>query len=340
MLPNGSDRRHSIREIKLARILAFDRGHDKKNFIRQLYRDLTNQGVSCFFDQDRESLPVAEVFLESRWPMLELSAFVEARDTCQNANLKILRLFFQITPDAVKNITPDDEKWKQLEKSEEKQAEWHQSLSAIRRINGLKFSEGDDEVKFRDEIVKEIWRILPTPSPRYHVPCLQGQARMCQEVEDFINTVHSDKRRIRIAGLYGIPGQGKTTLGKAFCNFKFGDFEGKVCHLEFSRGDSFERIEVALQHLTCCPLSYLQELIDQDQKSGGQKGIITEECIDEVAYYLKAEVGENSHILLSGWSVDVLEKHLKIYKQSCMRVPGLKEEEAIAILLELTSVEE
>lgn len=43
---------------------------------------------------------------------------------------------------------------------------------------------------------------------------------------------------------------------------------------------------------------------------------------------------------LSGRSVDVLEKHIKIDKKSCMRVPRLKEEEAIAILLERTFVEE
>ncbi|XP_057845451.2 disease resistance protein ADR2 isoform X1 [Cryptomeria japonica] len=345
----------------------------QKNFIRQLYRDLTNQGVSCFFDQDRESLPVGEDFpsrifaaaktckvavlllsmdfLQSKWPMQELAAFVNAKKK-KNPDLKILPLFFLISPFALKNITADEEKWKQLEKSEEKRAEWHQALSAIRQINGLKFSEGDDEVKFRDEIVEEIWHLLTKPSPRYHFPCMQGQTRMCQEVADFFDTVHSDTRGIRIAGLYGIPGQGKTTLGKAFCNFKLGDFEGKVCHLEFSRGDSFKRIKVALQCLTCCPQSYFQELRDQDQaqvglyrRMEGKRVLlvldnITEESIDEVTYYCKAEFGENSCILLSARSVDVLEKHFKIDKRSCMRVPSLKEEEAIAIFLERTSVEE
>ncbi|GLJ42310.1 hypothetical protein SUGI_0875990 [Cryptomeria japonica] len=237
-------------------------------------------------------------------------------------------MYFSVTvisPDTLKNISADDEKWKQLEKSEEKRAEWHQSLNALRRINGLKFIEGDDEVMFRDEIVNQIWHII-TPSPRYNV---SGQARMCEEVEDFFNTVHSDKRGIRSAGLYGIPGQGKTTLGKTFCNFKLRDFEGKVCHLEFSRGDSFDRIKAKVELYRRAKGKRVLLVLDN----------ISEESIDEVTYYLKAELGEDSCILLSSRSVDVLEKYFKIDKQSCLRVPALEEEEAIGILLERICVE-
>ncbi|GLJ41686.1 hypothetical protein SUGI_0862800 [Cryptomeria japonica] len=119
----------------------------------------------------------------------------------------------------------DNEKWKGIEKSEERRAEWHQALNVIRRIKGLKFSEGGNELEFREKIVKEIWRKLPTQSPRYHVAGIQGEERMCQEVANFFNNVHPNEKGIRFAGLYGIAGHGKTTLGKAICNFKLADFE-------------------------------------------------------------------------------------------------------------------
>ncbi|XP_057868041.1 putative disease resistance protein At3g14460 [Cryptomeria japonica] len=180
---------------------------------------------------------------------------------------------------------------------------------------------------------------------------MQGQERMCQEVADFFKSVQSVKKGTSIAGLYGIPGQGKTTLAKAFCNFKMGDFEGKVCHLEFSRGDSFERTKLALQYLTRCPQLILQTLTDRDQaqvelyrRLKGQRVLlvldnVTEESIDEVTDYLKEELGENSCILLSARSVDVLEMHFKIGKRSCMRVPRLEEDEAIEILLEKAPID-
>ncbi|GLJ45616.1 hypothetical protein SUGI_0960210 [Cryptomeria japonica] len=315
----------------------------QKNFVRQLYRDLTNQGLLCFFDEDRESLPVtedfptrifeavetcrlalfllSEDFLHSKWPMLELAACVKARHT--NSTPKILPLIFIISP----------------------------ALKAIRPINGLRFSEGGNEVEFRDEVVKEICNKLPTAPPRYHVPYMQGELRMCQEVADFCRDVHPNEKGIIIAGLYGVAGQGKTTLGKAFCNHKLKDFEGKVCHLEFSRGDSFDRTKLALQYLIHCRPSYLQDLtkdqaqVELHRRVNGQRVLlvldnITEEIIDEVTDFLKANFRESSCILLSARSFDVLVKYCKIDQQSCMRVPCLDEDNAIAILLERTSPEE
>ncbi|XP_059065928.1 disease resistance-like protein DSC2 isoform X1 [Cryptomeria japonica] len=344
----------------------------QKNFVRQLHRDLTNVGVSCFFDEDPQSLPIGEdfpprifeaaktcrvavlllskEFLESKWPMLEASTFVKARHT--NPSFQILPLYFMIAPEALKQITVDNEKWKGFGISEETRVEWHKALNVIRPINALKFSEGGNELEFRDKIVREVSCRLLKQSRRYHVPFMQGEERMCQEVADFFNTVHPNERGIRIAGLYGIAGHGKTTLGKATCNFKLADFEGKVCHLEFSADSSFERLKHALHYLTHRPQSHLQILPSEDQakvelhdRMKGQRVLlvldnITEESIDEVKYFLKAELGENSWILLSARSVYVLEKHFQIERKSCMRVPSLAEDEAIGILLERTSLDE
>jgi GTPase SAR1 family protein len=36
----------------------------------------------------------------------------------------------------------------------------------------------------------------------------------------------------RVVGLYGTGGVGKTTIAQVLCNQKFGEFAGKICHME------------------------------------------------------------------------------------------------------------
>ncbi|GLJ42239.1 hypothetical protein SUGI_0874320 [Cryptomeria japonica] len=192
------------------------------------------------------------------------------------------------------------------------------------------------------------------PSPRYHVPAMQGEARMCQEVADFMKTVHPNGKGIRIAGIYGMAGQGKTTLTKAFCNHKWGDFDGKVCYLEFSRGNKLDRLKLILHCLIDCRDSQLEWVTSEDEAHylfntllEGQRVLlvldnIMDADIEEVRYYLGADFGENSYILLTAQRKDALNRktNFNIDSQSCMRVPSLTDEEAIAILLESTFPEE
>jgi GTPase SAR1 family protein len=50
-------------------------------------------------------------------------------------------------------------------------------------------------------------------------------------------------------GLHGMGGVGKTTISKALCNQMFGDFCGKVCHIELGGNDMKSRKKV-LRELT------------------------------------------------------------------------------------------
>ncbi|XP_059066664.1 disease resistance protein RRS1B [Cryptomeria japonica] len=174
---------------------------------------------------------------------------------------------------------------------------------------------------------------------------------MCQDVAVIFNTAHPNGKGIRIAGLYGMPGQGKTTLGKTFCNLNLKEFCNRVCHLKFCGGNKLDRQKLALEYLTHCSKSQLESLTREEEarqklyeRVRGQRVLlvldnITEDSIDEVKYYLGADLGENSCILLSARSEDVLAKNFSINLNSSMSIPALEEKEAIAILLERTSLE-
>lgn len=178
-------------------------GHCGKQKIlaRELFKDLTNIGVSCFFDEDPQSLPIAEKFpprifeaaekckiavlviskdfSNSKWPMLELSALLKAKISGKNPDMKILPLFFMVSPKSLSEITEDNQAWKDLGIAEETRVEWHKALREIRSIKGLEFKEAEDVVRFRDEVVKAIYSLLNPHTPN----SIQGQTHQEQVLD-------------------------------------------------------------------------------------------------------------------------------------------------------------
>jgi Ni2+-binding GTPase involved in maturation of urease and hydrogenase len=55
---------------------------------------------------------------------------------------------------------------------------------------------------------------------------------------------------VRLVGLYGVIGIGKTTACKALCNDLFTEFQGRVCHVELENGSEIELLKEVLKRLT------------------------------------------------------------------------------------------
>lgn len=55
---------------------------------------------------------------------------------------------------------------------------------------------------------------------------------------------------MRIIGLYGTEGIGKTTLCKVMCKVLFQEFLGRVCHAELEKTSEVGRLREVLRRLT------------------------------------------------------------------------------------------
>ncbi|XP_059076229.1 disease resistance protein LAZ5 isoform X1 [Cryptomeria japonica] len=191
------------RSVSLAKDVFLCHSGKQKIPVRELHKELTNKGVSCFFDDDPQSLPLAEKFparifgaakkcriavlvisknfIHSKWPMQELSAFFKAKSSGKNPHMKILPLFFMISPKSLSEITEDNQAWKDLGMSAKIRVEWHGALKKVRSIKGLVFKEVEDLVGFRDKVVKAICSLLLP-----HIPnSMQGHARQDQVLHGF-----------------------------------------------------------------------------------------------------------------------------------------------------------
>ena len=68
---------------------------------------------------------------------------------------------------------------------------------------------------------------------------------------------------VRVVGLFGMGGVGKTTISKVMCNHYFGGFNGKVCHVELGGNNLGELRKKVLEELTSADRHNLPDDLDK-----------------------------------------------------------------------------
>ncbi|KAG0569869.1 hypothetical protein KC19_6G122200 [Ceratodon purpureus] len=338
----------------------------QKGFVEQLDKDLRSVDRHPFFDKDRDSLPIGdnfpnrifgaidhcqvgvvvltnEFFMRSHWPMFEVVRMVEC-------GRKIMPIFLGISPGDLSNeekLVEWKSKWEEWAKCNKRidVPKWETTLRSVRPLNGLVYNCVVGEVKFREEIVKEICKIVPA----FHVwddSHVQGRSRLSKVIQVKISEIPASKTRVHVVGLYGVGGIGKTTACKSLCKDLSMEFDGRVCHIEFG-GDTSEidRVREVLKRLTDTNNEFLHaKNLDEcwsrlkhlmqsnkvvlaiDNVSGNSK------VCEEALKYLRLEYGHGSIVMVTARALGELEI-LGIMRGSCLAMPELVRDEARALFL-------
>ena len=183
----------------------------QKDFVEQLCKDLNGVDRSgVFFDKDKECLPeglkFAELILEAarqcelavvvmsedyfsrKWPMIELSIFVDAQK--MRPELKILPLFYKLS---IEEFKQDErqciwlECWKKLALEDPRinVQNWRDSLEALSSTNGIQFVKNKGKVSYREEIVKAICGRV-TLHIKVDDSHIQGKVRMSMMIQKVV----------------------------------------------------------------------------------------------------------------------------------------------------------
>ncbi|XP_073262931.1 TMV resistance protein N-like [Populus alba] len=222
------------------------RGEDtRKTFVDHLYTALVQAGIHTFRDDDelprgeeisehlleaiRESKISIVVFSKgyasSRWCLNELVEILKCKR--KKTGQIVLPIFYDIDPSDVRKQTgsfaePFD---KHEERFEEKLVkEWRKALEDAGNLSGWSLNDmaNGHETKFIKGIIKDVLNKLRREC--LYVPeHLVGMDRLARNIYDFVSTATDD---VRIVGIHGMPGIGKTTIAKVVFNQLCYRFEG------------------------------------------------------------------------------------------------------------------
>ncbi|ONH91395.1 hypothetical protein PRUPE_8G111500 [Prunus persica] len=238
------------------------RGEDTRyNFTDHLHKNLVQRGIRTFIDDElprgeeisqalldaiegsRCSIIVfSENYASSKWCLDELVHIIQCRKSKQQM---VWPVFYKVDPSDVRNqrgsygeaLNNHERKFKEqrltnhdeskFEDNMKKVLRWKETLTEAANLSGSHYLEGP-ETEFIQNIVNEIsLQVLKDT----HINVAKYQVGIEARVLDIRKVLDVDRNDVRMVGIWGNGGIGKTTVAKAVYNSLAHVFEGS-CFLE------------------------------------------------------------------------------------------------------------
>ncbi|BBH09488.1 hypothetical protein Prudu_021996 [Prunus dulcis] len=238
------------------------RGEDTRyNFTDHLHKNLVQRGIRTFIDDElprgeeisqalldaiegsRCSIVVfSEYYASSKWCLDELVHIIHCRKSKQQM---VWPVFYKVDPSDVRSqrgsygeaLNNHERKFKEqrltnhdeskFEDNMKKVLRWKETLTEAANLSGSHYLEGR-ETEFIQNIVNEISLQVLNDT---HINVAKYQVGIEARVRDIHKVLDIDRNDVRMVGIWGNGGIGKTTVAKAVYNSLAHVFEGS-CFLE------------------------------------------------------------------------------------------------------------
>ncbi|XP_016647965.1 PREDICTED: TMV resistance protein N-like [Prunus mume] len=221
------------------------RGLDtRSNFTGHLYSALCQHGINTFMDDDElrrgeeisstlltaiEDSEISVVvfsknYASSHWCLDELVKILDCKESKQQL---VIPVFYKVNPSDVRNHRGsfgDALDIMECKYKDNMENRWRAALSQATNLSGFTLlDEQRSEAKLIHKIVQEIsQRVID----RTYLYVTEYPIGMHHPVQDIIKLLDSGENDVRMVGLWGTGGIGKTTIAKAVYNSIAHEFEG------------------------------------------------------------------------------------------------------------------
>ncbi|XP_061989426.1 disease resistance protein RUN1-like [Rosa rugosa] len=239
------------------------RGEDTRfTFTDHLYNALCQRGIETFRDdklrrgedisqellkaieESRVSIVVfSQNYGSSRWCLDELVKILECRNS---KGQEVRAVFYKVDPSDVRHqsgvfgdafATLDQCKYK------DSMGQWKAALKEAADLSGWPFKDGEYEGKFINDIVVELSARVVNPSCELQVAAHPIGIESCRQ--DVNKLLHTKDNIVRMVGIWGPGGIGKTTIAKGVFNSIRHKFES-CCFLTDVRSKGLAQLQETL----------------------------------------------------------------------------------------------